>query len=82
MQEDRAFIINITTPCEVHASSVPSQTYMIGTLPPLNISVPSFTLKYCGAADVVTYEASYNGGTPLPSWLIFNSTTMNFTVKA
>ncbi|MEH2115750.1 putative Ig domain-containing protein [Nostoc sp.] len=44
-----------------------------------NFSVPTNTFADVDTGDVLTYTATLNNGTALPSWLTFNATTRTFS---
>ncbi|MEH1825027.1 MAG: putative Ig domain-containing protein [Nostoc sp.] len=44
-----------------------------------NFSVPANTFTDVDAGDILTYTATLNNGSALPSWLTFNATTRTFS---
>jgi hypothetical protein len=75
----KPFTINLTNVNEAPtvANVISNQTTTAGS--PFSYQLASNTFTDVDAGDTLTYSATLANGSPLPSWLSFNSTTRTFT---
>ena len=71
-----AFPAVVTNAAPTVANAIADQTITVGTA--LNFAFPSTTFTDADG-DTLTYSATLDDGTPLPSWLMFDATNRSFS---
>ena len=71
-----AFPAVVTNAAPTVANAIADRTITVGTA--LNFAFPSTTFTDADS-DLLTYSATLDDGTPLPSWLMFDATNRSFS---
>jgi Putative Ig domain/Domain of unknown function (DUF4114)/Lipase (class 3) len=72
---------NVVTPVVVNTAPFvcqPLDNAVATQNKPFTLTIPALTFQDCDPGDVLTYSATLGNGSPLPSWLKFDSATGTF----
>jgi Putative Ig domain/Domain of unknown function (DUF4114) len=72
---------NVVTPVVVNTAPFvcqPLNNAVATQNKPFTLTIPALTFQDCDPGDVLTYSATLSNGSPLPSWLKFDSATGTF----